>query len=94
MRAPDAALGELATLAMILMTGAAGDTPRPGTRPPHRGDDEIAGCDPRHAMPHLDEAKAALVDRIERRMSVAVIAPAGAGKTCLLRAVRHQLPEA
>lgn len=46
------------------------------------------------AMPHLDEAKAALVDRIERRMSVAVIAPAGAGKTCLLRAVRQQLPEA
>ena len=45
-------------------------------------------------MPHLDEARAALVDRIERRMSAAVIAPAGAGKTCLLRAVRHQLPEA
>lgn len=46
------------------------------------------------AMPHLDEAKAAPLDRIERRMSVAVIAPAGAGKTCLLRAVRHDLPEA
>lgn len=46
------------------------------------------------AMDHLAEARTALVEHVERRMSVAVIAPAGAGKTCLLRAVRHQLPEA
>ena len=46
------------------------------------------------AMPHLDEARQALVSRIERRSSVAVIAPAGTGKTCLLRAVRQELPEA
>lgn len=46
------------------------------------------------AMPHLDEARHALVARIERRSSVAIIAPAGTGKTCLLRAVRQELPEA
>ena len=52
------------------------------------------GVDEMLSMPHLDEARRAVVARIERRMSVAVIAPAGAGKTCLLRAVRHDLPEA
>jgi len=45
-------------------------------------------------MPHLTEIRDALLTRIERRMSVAVLAPAGAGKTCLLRAVHERLPAA
>jgi general secretion pathway protein A len=45
-------------------------------------------------MPHIEEAQAAIVTRLERRMSAAVIAPAGTGKTCLLRAIRARLPEA
>ena len=45
-------------------------------------------------MPHLDPIRDALVDRLERRMSAAIIAPAGTGKTCLLRAVRARLPDA
>lgn len=52
------------------------------------------GADEMLAMPHLDEARQALVARLERRSSVAIIAPAGTGKTCLLRAVRQELPEA
>jgi general secretion pathway protein A len=45
-------------------------------------------------MPHLDEPRDALLEQIERRMSAALIAPAGAGKSCLLRALRARLPEA
>lgn len=46
------------------------------------------------SIPHLDEARDAIVARLERRMSAAVIAPAGTGKSCLLRALRSHLPEA
>ena len=45
-------------------------------------------------MPHLDEHRDALLEQLERRMSAAVIAPAGAGKSCLLRSLRAQLSEA
>jgi type II secretory pathway predicted ATPase ExeA len=45
-------------------------------------------------LPQIEQAKDAIVARLERRMSAAVIAPAGMGKTCLLRAIRHSLPEA
>jgi general secretion pathway protein A len=45
-------------------------------------------------MPHLDEERDALVEQVERRMSGAIIAPAGSGKSCLLRGVRARLPEA
>lgn len=45
-------------------------------------------------MPHLTDTRDALLTRIERRMSVAILAPAGAGKTCLLRAVHERLPAA
>lgn len=45
-------------------------------------------------LPHITEARDALLTRIERRMSVVILAPAGAGKTCLLRALREQLPQA
>ncbi len=46
------------------------------------------------AMPHIDEERDALLEQLERRMSAAVIAPAGAGKSCLLRSLRARLPEA
>jgi general secretion pathway protein A len=46
------------------------------------------------AMPHLDEARDAICAQLERRMSAAVVAPAGTGKTSLLRALRSRLPEA
>lgn len=52
------------------------------------------GVDDMLAMPHLEEARDAIVASLKRRMSVAVIAPAGTGKTCLLRSLRAQLPEA
>ena len=39
---------------------------------------------------HLDD----LIDVVHERMSAAVIAPAGAGKTALLRALADSLPEA
>jgi general secretion pathway protein A len=45
-------------------------------------------------MTHLDEQRDALLEQLERRMSAAIIAPAGAGKSCLLRALRARLPEA
>jgi general secretion pathway protein A len=45
-------------------------------------------------MTHLDEQRDALLEQLERRMSAAIIAPAGAGKSCLLRALRTRLPEA
>ena len=42
----------------------------------------------------FDEALGALVRTVEQRMSAALIAPAGVGKTALLRALRDRLPEA
>lgn len=45
-------------------------------------------------MNHLDDERDALVEQLERRMSAAIIAPAGAGKSCLLRSLRARLPEA
>jgi len=46
------------------------------------------------ALPHLEQARDAVATQIERRMSAAVVAPAGAGKSALLRALRAQLPQA
>ena len=46
------------------------------------------------ALPHLDEARDAVRTQLERRMCAAVIAPAGAGKSALLRSLRAQLPAA
>jgi general secretion pathway protein A len=45
-------------------------------------------------LPFLDEAFAGLLSAIETRMSAALIAPAGTGKTALLRRLRAALPEA
>lgn len=52
-----------------------------------RAEDQIA-------FPFLDEALAGLLRAIEHRMSCAIIAPAGAGKTALLRRLCTSLPEA
>ena len=46
------------------------------------------------SLPHIEQARDAIVKRLERRMSAAVISPAGTGKTCLLRSIRTRLPEA
>lgn len=46
------------------------------------------------SLPFLEEARVGILRAIEGRMSAAVIAPAGAGKTALLRRVRAELPEA
>jgi type II secretory pathway predicted ATPase ExeA len=45
-------------------------------------------------LPFLDEALAGLLSAVEARMSAALIAPAGTGKTALLRRLRDALPEA
>ena len=45
-----------------------------------------------HSM--FDEVFHAFVDIIEHRMCAALIAPAGVGKTCILRKLRSHLPEA
>jgi general secretion pathway protein A len=45
-------------------------------------------------LPFLDEALAGLQSAVEARMSAALIAPAGTGKTALLRRLRDALPEA
>lgn len=45
-------------------------------------------------MPHLDEPCSAIVELLHRRMCAAIIAPAGTGKSCLLRALRDRLAEA
>ncbi len=45
-------------------------------------------------LPHLDEALHGIHDAVTGRMSAALIAPAGAGKTTILRALRDKLPEA
>lgn len=45
-------------------------------------------------LPFFDDALAGLVRAVEGRMSCALIAPAGTGKTALLRRLHAQLPEA
>jgi general secretion pathway protein A len=45
-------------------------------------------------LPHLDEALEGIQDAVERRMSAALIAPAGSGKTTILRRLKDRLPEA
>jgi general secretion pathway protein A len=45
-------------------------------------------------LPHLDEALRGIQGAVEERMSAALIAPAGAGKTTILRQLRSRLPEA
>jgi type II secretory pathway predicted ATPase ExeA len=45
-------------------------------------------------LTHIDEVLQGLFVAMEERMSAAIIAPAGAGKTALLRALRARLPEA
>ena len=45
-------------------------------------------------LPFLDQAHAGLLSAVEGRMSAALIAPAGTGKTALLRRLRSDLPEA
>ena len=48
----------------------------------------------RFRLPLYDEAVDALFCVVDRRMSAALIAPAGTGKTALLRALTARLPEA
>jgi general secretion pathway protein A len=48
----------------------------------------------RFRLPPSEEALEALVQTVEERMSAALIAPAGTGKTALLRALVARLPEA
>jgi type II secretory pathway predicted ATPase ExeA len=48
----------------------------------------------RFSLDFLDDALAALLRAVEQRMSAALVAPAGAGKTLLLRALASKLPEA
>ncbi len=45
-------------------------------------------------LPHIDEAKGGVLGAVEERMSAAIVAPAGAGKTTMLRMIRAALPEA
>lgn len=45
-------------------------------------------------LPFLDDAFAGVRSAVEARMSAAIIAPAGTGKTALLRRLRSALPEA
>jgi len=45
-------------------------------------------------LPHLDEALKGIQGAVEERMSAALIAPAGAGKTTILRSLKSLLPEA
>lgn len=48
----------------------------------------------RWSWPHFDEVLGDLVRTIDQRQSVVLLAPAGAGKTALLRATIAKLPEA
>lgn len=48
----------------------------------------------RFSLPFFDEATDALLRTLDARMSCALVAPAGTGKTSLLRAVISRLPEA
>ncbi len=54
---------------------------------------EISVTD-RMQLPIFDEALEAIANSIEQRMSAVLIAPAGTGKTSLLRALKERLPEA
>jgi general secretion pathway protein A len=45
-------------------------------------------------LPHLDEALKGIQDAVEERMSAVLIAPAGAGKTTILRRLKSLLAEA
>jgi len=45
-------------------------------------------------LPHLDEALNGIQGAVEERMSAALIAPAGTGKTTILRRLLSRLPEA
>lgn len=45
-------------------------------------------------FPHLEEAFAGLMHSVEQRMSAALLAPAGTGKTALLRRLKSTLPQA
>jgi len=54
---------------------------------------EIAVKD-RFPLPDFDQATEALLATLDARMSCALIAPAGTGKTSILRAVLARLPEA
>jgi len=51
-------------------------------------------CTKRCAFDFCDHVLAELMTTVERRMSAALVGPAGTGKTFLLRQLRHQLPEA
>jgi general secretion pathway protein A len=50
--------------------------------------------DVRFELPHIQEACTALQRTIRNRMSGAIVAPAGSGKTVILRTLVSQLPEA
>lgn len=52
------------------------------------------GNDERFALKEYDDALDAMLETIEQRMSCALIAPAGTGKTSLLRAITDRLPDA
>lgn len=54
---------------------------------------ELAACD-RFSLSFFDEAIEALLKTLDARMSCALVAPAGTGKTSVLRAVIGRLPEA
>jgi type II secretory pathway predicted ATPase ExeA len=54
---------------------------------------EIA-IDRRFALPHCEEAIESLYQTIQQRESAALIAPAGTGKTLVVRALKERLPEA
>jgi general secretion pathway protein A len=49
--------------------------------------------DERLEFPHLDEAFEGLARSVEQRMSAALLAPAGTGKTALLRRLKSKLPQ-
>jgi general secretion pathway protein A len=48
----------------------------------------------RFSLDYFDEASAALLRAVEQRTSAALVAPAGTGKSALLRALAAKLPEA
>jgi general secretion pathway protein A len=52
------------------------------------------GNDDRFVLQEYEDAQRAMLETIEQRMSCALIAPAGTGKTSLLRAIVHRLPDA
>ncbi len=45
-------------------------------------------------LPHLDKARTDIKRAVERRLPAALIAPAGTGKTTVLRLLRNDLPDA